>query len=97
MLVANTHLHWNPKFDYVKFGQSFWLLKCVATFIKENNLNVDSTPIIICGDFNSKPSSSVFHCMNGRKYDATIDGRNNDKTGIKAYRKKEGVSILKVV
>ena len=25
IIVANTHLHWNPKYDYVKFGQSFWL------------------------------------------------------------------------
>lgn len=26
ILVTNTHLHWNPKFDFVKYGQGFWLL-----------------------------------------------------------------------
>ena len=25
VIVANTHIHWNPKYDYVKYGQSFWL------------------------------------------------------------------------
>ena len=26
ILVINVHLHWNPTYDYVKYGQSFWLL-----------------------------------------------------------------------
>lgn len=33
MVVADTHIHWNPKFDYVKYAQGFWLIKNVHEFI----------------------------------------------------------------
>ena len=53
IIVANTHLYWNSKFDFVKFGQAFWLLKCISSFIEEHSLDLENTPFIICGDFNS--------------------------------------------
>ena len=61
IIVANSHLHWNPKFDFVKYAQAFWLQKSVADFVETRNL--DDVPIIICGDFNSKPGDSAIYAM----------------------------------
>ena len=86
-LVVNTHIHWNPKFDYVKYGQAFWLLMKVSEFLKEFNLSLDTTPLVVCGDFNSKPNSAVIHMMLNKEYLITEEsGRADQKTGVKAYR-----------
>ena len=37
-LVVNTHLYWNPKFDFVKYGQAFWLLMKISEFLKDFDL-----------------------------------------------------------
>ena len=75
-MVANTHLHWNPKFDYVKYAQAFYLQYKLSKFLQSRDLDV---PVIVCGDFNSKPISSVTHCMNNLDYE--IDPL------VKAYKK----------
>ena len=77
IIVANTHLHWNPKYDYVKYAQSFWLQLKISKFME--NHNATKAPVIICGDFNSKPYSSVTHCMNNLDYTPGPE--------VKAYKK----------
>ena len=53
LIVANTHLFWNPDFEYVKYGQ-------ISRVIKNIDKNYDkNTPIIFAGDFNSTPNSNV--------------------------------------
>ena len=59
--MANTHLHWNPKLDFVKYAQAFWLQKSIAEFIETRNL--EDVPVIICGDFNSKAGDSAISAM----------------------------------
>lgn len=80
MVVVNTHLFWNKVFDYVKFGQAYWLLHKIALFLRDHGLSLDddrdgpghlwrsgsfrtNVPLIMAGDFNSRPSSSVMHLL----------------------------------
>jgi CCR4-NOT transcription complex subunit 6 len=51
-VVINTHLFWNPEFEYVKYGQ----MSKILSFIEQH---YKSLPVILCGDLNSLPSSNV--------------------------------------
>ena len=54
--MASSHLYWDPKYDYVKYAQTAYLLKKLASFKAKHS---DSDPaMIVCGDFNSDPSTS---------------------------------------
>ena len=33
LVVVNSHIHWNSSYDFVKFGQGFWLLKSLSDFL----------------------------------------------------------------
>lgn len=93
VVVVNTHNHWNPKYDFVKYGQAFWLLKNTSLFLTKHGLSLEGengAALVICGDFNSKPDSSVFHLMCNKEYDLTLDDRSHPIDGIKAYRKAQG-------
>lgn len=73
-------MHWNKKFSYVKYGQGFWLLKQLSYFMDKHDIcleesssrNRQNTPLIICGDFNSKPSSGLIRLM----YDQKVNFHN---------------------
>jgi mRNA deadenylase 3'-5' endonuclease subunit Ccr4 len=52
-VLVNTHLFWNPKTEWIKYGQ----ISMITTTI-ENNFN-KSMPTLIAGDFNSTPDSNV--------------------------------------
>lgn len=51
-VVANTHLFWNPEFEYVKYGQTVKVIKHIEK-------NYKDVPLIVAGDFNSMPWSNV--------------------------------------
>jgi endonuclease/exonuclease/phosphatase family metal-dependent hydrolase len=53
------------------------------------NHNATKAPVIICGDFNSKPYSSVTNCMNNLDY--TPDPL------VKAYKKQAGIDFYNKV
>ena len=59
IVVANTHLFWNPDFEYVKYGQ----ISKILTHI-ENKYN--KLPLILCGDMNSTPTSNVIRYVYGQ-------------------------------
>jgi len=61
MLVASCHLHWNPKLEYVKMGQAFYLLYLISKFAVRllGEKEAPECPLIIGGDFNSLPDSNV--------------------------------------
>jgi CCR4-NOT transcription complex subunit 6 len=65
VLVANTHLFWDPTCADVKLSQAERLCAEVAHFMREHEdklspgESVASTPVIIAGDFNSVPGSEV--------------------------------------
>jgi len=56
-VVANTQLYWDPQFEYIKLCQAHYLCQRIELFTKKIGL-VDA-PVIVCGDFNSKPGGLV--------------------------------------
>ncbi len=65
-MVVSSHLYWDPKFDYVKYAQTSYLLKRLSQFKLAHNLP-ESHPIIVCGDFNSLPDSSCLSLIYNQK------------------------------
>lgn len=63
LIVVNTHLYWNPDFEFVKYGQ---ICKIVKDLEKKYSANA---PILLCGDFNSLPNSNVIRYIYGDKPD----------------------------
>ena len=53
IILVNTHLYWNPDFEFVKYGQICKILKDLEIKYSSN------VPVILCGDFNSLPTSNV--------------------------------------
>jgi len=64
--TINTHLYWDPKFVFVKYGQ---LVKILIDI--ENKYSL-LAPIILCGDFNSLPDSNVIKYIYNEKPDMGI-------------------------
>lgn len=52
LAITNTHIFWNPEFEFVKYGQ---VSKIMMFLIN----NYSDTPKIFAGDFNSLPWSNV--------------------------------------
>lgn len=52
--VSNTHIFWDPEFADVKLWQTYTLVTELDRFTSSRGM-----PLILCGDFNSEPSSSV--------------------------------------
>lgn len=76
IFVVNTHLHWDPAFNDVKTLQVAVLVEELQALAKKhsgnsssrnNNNDFLSTPIIICGDFNSQIHSAVYELLSKGK------------------------------
>jgi CCR4-NOT transcription complex subunit 6 len=75
LLVANTHIHWDPTYSDVKIVQTSMLIEEIESCLKKysggkgSNFSPSSCPIpaVICGDFNSTPDSGVFEFMSRGK------------------------------
>lgn len=86
ILVANTHLHWDPALNDVKAVQVGVLLEEIETIVKkackESNIsNIKDFPMFICGDFNSQLHSAVYKLLaNGFVKDhEDVEGRDYGK------------------
>ena len=78
LLVANTHIHWDPEFCDVKLVQTIMLMTELEAIVmraqNECGIGVKSTmpglpgiPIVMCGDLNSLPHSGVLeYIVKGR-------------------------------
>ena len=72
LLVATTHLHWDPACRDVKLVQTALLLEETEKFAQKFVHNphfsrardMKSVPILVCGDFNSTADSGVFQLCN---------------------------------
>ena len=63
-VVANTHLHFDPRFSDVKIVQCQMLLEATATKVEEVEAELGVRPdAIVCGDFNSLPDSGVYRLL----------------------------------
>lgn len=80
ILVANTHIHWDPNFCDVKLMQVQMLVEKLESFAREKGKTKDGKsdpsllPMIICGDLNSPPNSAVYKLLTTRK----VEGDHED-------------------
>lgn len=62
LVVANTHLYWDPELTDVKLFQVDAFMQELDALIQSRRLGSD-VPIIMGGDFNSEPLSSVYELI----------------------------------
>lgn len=67
VVVSNTHLYWDPDYEFVKFCQTMYLLYKIKGFIGS-----EECAIVFCGDLNSLPSSAVHILLTHGKVDNTL-------------------------
>ncbi|KAL2544426.1 Carbon catabolite repressor protein 4-like protein 4 [Forsythia ovata] len=61
VIIANTHLYWDPEWADVKLAQAKYLLSRLAEFKKLVADKFDCTPsVLVAGDFNSVPGDQVY-------------------------------------
>ncbi|KAI7867716.1 Endonuclease/exonuclease/phosphatase [Spinellus fusiger] len=73
VLVANSHIHWDPSFADVKLVQVGMLMDQIETFATKHlqppsvggrvYASTAKLPTVICGDFNSEPDSGVYEFL----------------------------------
>lgn len=70
--VCSAHLYWNPGYEYVKLSQAKYLMDHLDTIARKYAIGWEErVPVIICGDFNSKPRSVVHNFLTR----GSVDGR----------------------
>ena len=69
-VAGSTHLHFNPKFDFVKYAQALYLKERAAQFLQTHG---PEWPFVIGGDFNSQPISSVMSLLHSEDIEAVYD------------------------
>jgi endonuclease/exonuclease/phosphatase family metal-dependent hydrolase len=76
LLLANTHIYWNPRHEDVKLAQCRMLLHRIHV-LRQQLLQLDNSPIavVVAGDFNSLPSSLVYQFL--------IEGRCQPNTFLR--------------
>ncbi|XP_039012601.1 carbon catabolite repressor protein 4 homolog 4-like [Hibiscus syriacus] len=75
VILANTHLYWDPKLADVKLAQAKYLLARLAQFKTLVTDRFKCTPsVILCGDFNSTPGDEVYqYIISGNTLSASSD------------------------
>lgn len=65
IIVANPHMTWDPQYADVKLVQTALLMDELSKLLRRGHFGSsrDALPMIICGDFNSLPASSVYKYM----------------------------------
>ncbi|KAK3135641.1 hypothetical protein QOZ80_5BG0421600 [Eleusine coracana subsp. coracana] len=64
LIVANTHIYWDPEWIDVKLAQAKYLLSRVSQFEKRVSTKFNCKPsVIIAGDFNSTPGDMVYNYL----------------------------------
>ncbi|CAH9095140.1 unnamed protein product [Cuscuta europaea] len=64
IIVANTHIYWDPEWVDVKLAQAEYLLSRLAQFKSRVSEQLGVIPsIIVAGDFNSVPGDQVYQYL----------------------------------
>ncbi len=69
-VAGSTHLHFNPQFDFVKYAQALYLKERAALFLQTHGVDL---PLVIGGDFNSEPVSSVMSLLHSEDIEEVYD------------------------
>lgn len=89
LLVANTHLLFDPAYEHIKLLQALLSIRYLSSVRKKVEENEPKKQIysIFCGDFNSTPDSGVVQLFKTGHIDANSFLWGKDRTGITAYSK----------
>ncbi|KAK8481004.1 hypothetical protein V6N12_067059, partial [Hibiscus sabdariffa] len=80
IVLANTHLYWDPKLADVKLAQANYLLARLAQFKTLVADRFDCTPtVVLCGDFNSTPADKVYQYLISGNTSSTSSDRCLDE------------------
>jgi CCR4-NOT transcription complex subunit 6 len=66
VIVCNTHVHWNPELCDVKLMQTQMMMEELMTLrskLRAESPSSKPIPMIVCGDFNSEPTSGVYELL----------------------------------
>ncbi|KAJ4729123.1 carbon catabolite repressor protein 4-like 4 [Melia azedarach] len=67
VVVATTHLYWDPELADVKLAQAKYLASRLAEFKTQISDKFDCVPsVIVAGDFNSVPGDKVYQYLTSR-------------------------------
>jgi CCR4-NOT transcription complex subunit 6 len=91
VVVANTHLYWRPDHTAIKTIQAKMLMKSLQQFFDHNKLNIEETPIVLCGDFNSKPTSGVYNFIVNGELDSQSPDLTFDDNGTQRVAWERGI------
>lgn len=58
LVIGNTHLYSNPIRTDIKTMQSYATILAIDKFLQSNQLSSTEIPIILCGDFNTFPTTT---------------------------------------
>lgn len=78
ILVCNTHVYWNPAHSHVKLHQCIYFTQCIEQYCQQHKCQ---PYIIMCGDFNSTPSSDVYEYLTTGYIDRIADALPVNDTG----------------
>lgn len=65
LLLANTHLYFDPRFEIIKVLQALlcarWIVRVATSYANRNP--TAKLHILFAGDFNSTPDGAVYHLL----------------------------------
>ncbi|KAK8657909.1 hypothetical protein V6N13_036128 [Hibiscus sabdariffa] len=77
VILANTHLYWDPEWADVKLAQAKYLLARLSQFKTLVTDRFECTPsVILCGDFNSTPGDKVYQYLISGNSSSTSSDRS---------------------
>ncbi|KAL4384577.1 hypothetical protein GQ457_15G007670 [Hibiscus cannabinus] len=77
VVLANTHLYWDPEWADVKLAQAKYLLARLSQFKTLVTDRFECTPsVILCGDFNSTPGDKVYQYLISGNSSSTSSDRS---------------------
>ncbi|KAJ3386281.1 Glucose-repressible alcohol dehydrogenase transcriptional effector [Entophlyctis sp. JEL0112] len=89
LIVANTHLHWDPNECDVKLVQAAMLVEELGRVVSLHTSGDSAPAVLVCGDFNSLPGSGVHKLLS--EGNVARDHEDFKKYTYGAYT-REGVS-----
>lgn len=77
LVAINSQLYFHPVMDYLKYAQTFYLLKQISKMIFKHaellNLEIEDFSIVVGGDFNSLPHQSAVCLILNQSWKIPLD------------------------